>query len=332
MDQPDLGQYQLTCSRPPSEKTSPGASHLPPQVRPRQTTAGNNTLQNRQKYRIRRLAALCPCCLAEPEDQLHFIQCKANTTRQRALADMLKSLTETDQHPFCISIAAGLDRFLSHPTEKVEIPYEKLEMRYHEDIRHALEDQQRISWIHLLCGFTSLSWLHLASAKSLDPTTFDTKRGEHRIQLLLQALHTFTRAIWLGRNDALHRTKETTDAIKYTADSSEIRHYLDNPTLLPAEDRHYCSSNNLAKLLCSRPSVRRRWLQCVRTARSNMIKHGKSQLTLTKYYALDTNHTVTERQPQTAPVLAHTVTTNPRTQTTQQCMTSFFPGLPPPAD
>jgi hypothetical protein len=164
--------------------------------------------------------------------------------------------------------------------------------------------------------------------KALDPTTFDTKRGEHRIQLLLKALHTFTRAIWLGRNEALHRTKETTDAIKYTADSSEIRHYFDNPTLLPAEDRHYCSSN-LEKLLSSRPSVRRRWLQRARTARSNMIKHGRSQLTMTKYYAPDTNHTATDRLPQTAPVLAHTVTTNPRTQTTQQRMTSFFPGRPP---
>ena len=239
---------------------------------------------------------------------------------------MMKTLKDSDQHPFYITIATSLDRFLSHPTEQVEIPFEKVALQYHEDIRQALEDQQRIRWIHLICGFTSLSWLHLASVKALDPTEFNTKRGEHRIQMLLTALHTFTRAVWLGRNDALHRTKETTDAIKYTAESSEIRYYFETPTLLPAEDRHYCSSN-LAKLLCSQSSARRRCLHRVGTARSNMIKHGKSQLTMTKYYALDTNHTSKDRQLPTAqPVREHTVTTNPRTQTTQQRMTSFFPG------
>lgn len=181
------------------------------------------------------------------------------------------TLKDTENHPFGIIIAVSLDSYLKHRVEPVEIPYTKLELRYHDSIRKALDNQQIMGWLHLLRGFTSLSWLQLASIKTLDSTTYDSKRGDHRMHTLLQALHLFTRSLWLGRNDALHNTKETTDAVKYTADSSEIRHYFENPNLLPAEDRHYCS-HNLTKLLRSRPSVRRRWLQRVQTARSNMLK------------------------------------------------------------
>ena len=186
-----------------------------------------------------------------------------------------------------------------------------------------------MGWLHFLTGFTSLSWLHLASINALDSQKSDRKRGEHRLHTLLQALHTFTRSLWLGRNEALHSTnKETTDAVKFNADSAEIRHYFNNLNMRPAEDRHYCA-HNMTKLLRSRPSVHRRWLQRVRTARSNMLKHGRSQLTMTKYYALDPQPTGTDRQNQNTTNPTNTASQNPRTRTTQQRMTSFFPGRPP---
>ena len=132
----------------------------------------------------------------------------------------------------------------------------------------------------------------------------------------------------MGRNEALHSTKETTDAVKFNADSAEIRHYFGNPNMLPAEDRHYCA-HNMTKQLRSRPSVRRRWLQRVQTARSNMLKHGRSQLTMTKYYALDPQSTGPDRQNHNTTNPVNTASQNPRTRTTQQRMISFFPGRPP---
>ena len=171
----------------------------------------------------------------------------ANTARTKAIEDMLKTLKDTDQqHPFCITIAASFDRFLLYyPAEQVKISYEKLALGYHDDIRQALDDQQYIGWLHLLRDCTSLSWHHLASIKALDPTTFDTKRGEYRIQTLLhQALHTFTRALWLlGWNDGLHRTKETATVVSLQKFTNEVNLYnlfliyryhqfIRNPTLL----------------------------------------------------------------------------------------------------
>ena len=229
----------------------------------------------------------------------HFVHCTANSARTAAMSELLTTMKDTEHHPFGITIAASLDRYLTSPDAPVDIPYtNKLKAQYHEPIREALDDQQRIGWLHFLRGFTSLSWLYLESINALDSQKSDRKRGEHRIHTLLQALHTFSQSLWLGRNEALHCTKETTDAAKFNADSAEIRLYFDNPNMLPAEDRHYCA-HNMTKLLRSRPSVRRRWLQRVRTARSNMLKHGRSQLTMTKYYALDPQ--ATHRHGQTEP-------------------------------
>ena len=240
----------------------------------------------------------------------------------------MKTLKDSENHPFGITMASSLDTYMRHPMEPVEIPYKKLELRYHEAILQSLRDQHNIGWLYLLRGFVSLSWLHLASIKALDPTKSDTRRGAHRIHQLLQALHKFTREVWIGRNEALHNIKETKDAIKFTAESSEIRHYFENPTLLPAEDRHYCT-NNLEKILRSRPSVRRRWLQRVRTARNNMIRHGQSQTPLTHYYTRETVNIVADRQTTQPQARTHMGNNNRRTQTTQQRMTSFFPGRPP---
>ena len=168
--------------------------------------------------------ALCPCCLVDQEDQAHFVHCTANGARTAAMSELLTTMKGTEHHPFGITIAVSLDRYLTSPDAPVDIPYTKLEARYHEPIREALDDQQRIGWLHFLRGFTPLSWLHLASINVLDSKKSDRKRGDHRIHTLLQALHTFTRSLWLGRNEALHSTKETTDAVKFNADSAEIQH------------------------------------------------------------------------------------------------------------
>jgi hypothetical protein len=86
-------------------------------------------------------------------------------------------------------------------------------------------------------------------------------------------------------------------------------------SLLPAEDHHYVS-NNLERLLRRNPSVRRRWVQRVRTAGHNMLKHGKSQLTIRIFFSAATpvdleltqRHNTTPMQddpstPTSAPIL-----------------------------
>jgi hypothetical protein len=220
-----------------------------------------------------------------------------------------------------------------------------------------MHQQLAIGWHQLLKGFLSLPWTRLASRKPLDDDTQDLKRGTQRIHVTLQALHTFTRVIWMARNDMLHKHAETSVSLKYSAESAEIRHYFADPLLFPAKDRHYVS-DSLNKLLRSRPSVRRRWLRRVRSARASMIKHGTSQITIKTFFTrIQRQERATQpRSPTpvslqetttvdsiTAPPLPQqtqertqgrppdtTILTRPvhRTNTTQQRMTEFFPGRP----
>ena len=311
--------------------------------------------------------ALCPCCEAHPENQHHLIHCQHNSSRSSSIDKLLTSLTKLDnQHPYGLCIANCIEQHLTNPSIAIDIPLAHFPARYHEVIYDSIREQTHIGWHHLLHGFLSLSWLRLASFNQLSEEKPDIKRGHHRTQKTLQALHEFTRAMWLGRNDALHKTQDTVTAIRYSAESTEIRHYHADPLLLPAEDRHYCS-HNLGQLLRSRPSVRRRWLLRVRTARSNMLKHGSSQSNITKFFkkttsdrtatarTSDTNtgndtappragtstaalHIITtqqqpppriERTPGRPPDTAIVTTTQKRNITTQQRMTAFFPGRPP---
>ncbi len=92
-------------------------------------------------------------------------------------------------------------------------------------------------------GFLALPWLRLASRTQLDDTKPDLKRGKYHTHITLQALHTFIRSIWLGRNDMLHKQAETLASTNYSVESAEICHYFADPLLLPAEDRHYVSDS-----------------------------------------------------------------------------------------
>ena len=146
----------------------------------------------------------------------------------------------------------------------------------------------------------------------------------------LTTLNNFTRSIWSGRNQILHKGKDSADAALYSAQSAELRHHHAPPENLLVADQHYCTIA-LDKLLQSHPSVRRRPLHRVRNTRSRFLKNGKSQMIMTECLS---------HQPQ---VVREPTVTNPRTTTTvdtvtnllarlittQSRMTEFFAGRPP---
>jgi len=260
--------------------------------------------------------SLCPCCKEFDEDQHHLLQCTRNPAREAAINLLMKTLIGTDEHPYGISIAASIDKHLKFPRVPVTFSHQKLPTRYHEDITAALNQQNNIGWHQLMQGFIALQWLQLASRTPLDDTKPDVKRGNYHTHLTLKALHTFTRSIWLGRNDMLHKHAETSASTTYSAESAKIRHYFANPLLLLAEDRHYVSAS-LDKLLRSRPSVRRRWLRRVRSSRASMLKHGKSQLKINSFFHIQRCTPVTELRPSTPPVLMQNSSTVDTTGTAQ---------------
>ena len=116
-----------------------------------------------------------------------------------------------------------------------------------------------------------------------------------------------------------------------SAEFSEIRHYFANPLLLPAEDRHYCSSN-LDKLLRSRLSVRRRWLRRVRTARANMLKNGQSQTTIYNFFPTSKRQDSALQPRLTDQTFHETLLPSIPTQPTLQQTVERIPGRPPDND
>ena len=228
--------------------------------------------------------SLCPCCQTTEEDQFHFLHCPNNPARSDAVKLLLKTLIGKDNnHPYGVSIASGISQYLNNPEQLVKIRYHAHPPHFQLATQEATKQQHAIGWLHLLQGYMAMAWLTLASTSPIASPKPDFQRGNHRIHTTLKALHHFTRSLWLSCNDVLNKQQESILSVRYSAESSEIRHYFANPLLLPAEDRHYCSSN-LDKLLRSRPSVRRRWLRRVRTARANMLKYGQSQTTINNFF------------------------------------------------
>ena len=181
----------------------------------------------------------------------------------------------------------------------------------------------------MTCGLLATSWQTLASTHLTDSNQSENAKGRYRIQQVLQYIHEFTRAVWLGRNEVLHAQQDTADAQIYSAESAELRHYHSNPLLLFQHDRHHCTLPLTKKLLQSKPSIRRRWLRRVRLSRAQYAEDGQSQQILTRYIKY-TPITNPARTPVSTATLLHTTaTTNARSQTTQQRMTDFFTGRPP---
>ncbi|KAI2499411.1 hypothetical protein MHU86_15056 [Fragilaria crotonensis] len=268
---------------------------------------------------------VCPCCLLDDEDQTHFIQCQQNTAWAQALAALTKTILK-DPHPSRPAYAACLESFLRNPHQPVnpELPNFPPHMREQLDL--AIQTQNLIGWMPALQGFLSTHWHTLAAMSLSDHDKLENKAGISRTHKALTATATFTRSIWLGRNDTLHKQKETEDSLVYSTESAEIRHYHSHPQNLPASDRHYCSTP-LSTLIRSRPSTRRRWLQRVRKARAMLLKHGSYQRSITQY--ITRTHVSPPTQHENAPQRDHCQVPAHRGQTTQQRMTSFYPGRPP---
>ena len=269
---------------------------------------------------------LCPCCKIQDEDDSHFIHCSCNTARTEAIQKLLKTLL-SDPHPSSLTFAACIEQHLQHPHRPVTQDLPNFPPHLISTLNKAIDEQQTcIGWSAAMKGFLSRQWFHLTSANLLNHDKFELKAGRHRTQKALHALQDFTRDIWLGRNDALHKDKETVDTVVYSAESAEIRHFHSNPKLLPASDAHYCKNITLDRIIRSRPSVRRRWLRRVRTARATFLKDGNLQQSITPYLqSLEKAHNTDT----TARLMLLPKIRNIRSTSTQQRMTSFFPGRPP---
>ena len=265
-----------------------------------------------------------PCCKQHDETSSHFLHCRMNTARTLAQASLLKSILSDYHHDSRPAFAACIERYLQHPDSPVQVHLPKLSPTMQDILVTTIEQQTTIGWPAALKGYLSIQRFHLASVHGT--LSEITPVGRHRTQKSISALFEFSRSLWLGRNDALHSDQDQADALVYSAESAELRHFHSDPSLLPHADRHYCAIS-LNRLLRSRPSVRRRWLRGVRTARACFLRDGCFQQNITKYF---------QPTPVTPPgprnqddSISISQYASARSMTTQQRMTSYFTGQPP---
>ncbi|KAI2512441.1 hypothetical protein MHU86_1894 [Fragilaria crotonensis] len=239
---------------------------------------------------------------------------------------MLKTILK-DSHPSNPALASCIEQYLHNPGTPITYRNDKFPISMDETLQRAIEEQTLIGWHQLLLGYLSKRWRLLAS---MDPTNKDNpnvQAGRHKIHTVLTAMTLMIRELWLGQNETLHAQKDEQAQTVYSMESAELRHYHSNPSLIPTADQHYCRNITLNRLLQSRPSVRRRWLTRVKTARAAYLKDGQNQQTLPQYFL---NNPATRPPHPREPRRPHERTTNnARSTTTQQRMTAFFPGRPP---
>lgn len=229
----------------------------------------------------------------------------------------------SDSHPSRPAIASCIDQYLRDPTQHPTFQNDQFPRHLLPALEQAMLEQSQVGWHQLLLGFFSKTWLILSAADHARINKSERAAGQHRIHQIMSALSTFTRTIWLGRNEALHSDQDEIDNKVYSVESAALRHYHGNPTLLSRSDQHYCDMP-LQRLLKSGPSVRRRWLRRVRQARASFLKNGQQQQRITQF--------METKRPRVPLPPAPDIVSRPgltRTTSTQQRMTAYFPGRPP---
>jgi hypothetical protein len=273
------------------------------------------------------LLKLCPTCKSQDENIHHFLHCTKNPTRETSIKTMLATILK-DDHPSRPAFASCIEQYLRQPGQRITFQNDNFPPHLNETLQLAIEEQTLIGWHQLLLGYISKKWLLLAAMDTPHVGKTTISAGHSRTHKALKALTLMVRELWLGRNDALHKHKDDADQQIYSLESAEIRLFHSTPTLIPTSDQHYCHNITLNKLLRSGPSVRRRWLHRVKTARAAYLKDGQNQQMVTQYM---TRIPLTRVDPiRRAPRASITNTQrSSRTKTTQQRMTNFFPGRPP---
>ena len=201
------------------------------------------------------------------------MHCHKNPNREKSIKLMVTTILK-DDHASRPAFASCLEQYLQSPGQQIQFHNEKFPGRLHATLQEAIEEQTLIGWHHLLLGYASKKWLLIASMDTPTIGQINLVAGRSRTKVALRAITLMVPDLWLGRNEILHQHQDNQDQTIYSMESAELRHHHSNPTQVPNSDQHYCRNITLNKLLKSRPSVCRRWLKRVKTARAAYLKDG----------------------------------------------------------
>ena len=226
----------------------------------------------------------CPCCSDHREDQIHFLCCSANPSQSGALNEFQKKMHWKDLHAIFYLLSFGIQFWFQGQVPSAELwDLRGYPSHMHSGIIDALQDQAQIGWLACLKGFLSLQWSKVASMSMTDADALHSDAGARRLCHILIFFHDLTKAIWLGRNECMHKVSNRETLRLTRVEDLEIQHYYEQPELHSSDDRHYCD-RTLSSILKSTPATRRRWLRQVKKARHHRQRELRSQSLLPQFF------------------------------------------------
>ena len=113
-------------------------------------------------------------------------------------------LCDSDIHAAKYVLASGLQSWFADPTLPFQPPISEFPSHHHELLIQAIDEQSKIGWHQATLGYLSQTWQVAASVNMFESTSQQPSKGMAIIMLVLKALHTTTRDLWLSRNSSLH--------------------------------------------------------------------------------------------------------------------------------
>lgn len=234
--------------------------------------------------------ALCPCCLETAESNEHFMRCQKNDARTSGINLILSDKAEKSPH-LCRRLAVeGIKFWHTTGTNDFRPTLKSFPRHMWKVISNVVRQQSNIGWDNLLKGYLSKAWTDLAAFDNIDEQEFDVPRAHTRLKRLVKDIHSYTRNMWLFRNEKLHSHKNTAAETVWSTTQAEIKHFYFKRELVSFEDQHLFRFS-LDQLLRSSRSTQTRWLRRAKASAKRKRVESNSQTLITRYFKTVTQET-----------------------------------------
>jgi hypothetical protein len=274
----------------------------------------------------------------------------------KAIKSLRRICRKSDGNRFLLVIGDIIEQWLTRPdhipclTNRINpfLRHECYPQAYTDLINRAIAEQTEIGWIAMLRGFLSEQWHLLAScyfAPDEESGIIHRNDDANRVHRVLKYIHSFTRDIWMGRNEALHGSDTEHEKKRVSAIDLEITKFHSEADLVLTDDRFYCETS-LARLLKGSMANKRRWLLRVKASRQRKLELHAQQPRITSFFhanaqkleqqvaQTDSGTPSTRRRKSkdrnstndttAIQLLSPTTPISRRNKTTQQLLTKFF--------
>ena len=265
-------------------------------------------------------ASKCPCCLKAVETFGHMLSCpdqRLQKARFEALEELRKDLK---YHPAGRLMVQAIKHWTQYPTKPMTLKSTRLNQSLVDEM---VDQQNAIGWPNLFRGYVSQLWGYI----SLIPILHEPKNANkirHQLRrkaqtfntTAIQALQTYSLALYAKRNDILHSGDDETEHIVHVRLNNEIKQLYEDKEKFSQSDKVYFSIP-IEKILRRTSRGRRRWLYLARLVASRAYERVTiGQQVLNTYFSRQ--ESIRPKKPFVEPVERPTITYH------QTSLTGFY--------